>query len=150
DTRPSRFLQQWKGRQSCAKEDCRVLFLGPVEAEKRRGLHILPGRQSPNCLYASKIVVPCASNLTHFCGKFNCQKCLGVLAAGSTPKEASVVRGVLTPAITINVLFMAHLFEPLQLRSLELPHRIVVSPMCQYSCVGNDGLATDWHLVHLG
>ncbi len=45
---------------------------------------------------------------------------------------------------------MAHLFEPLQLRSLELPHRIVVSPMCQYSCVGNDGLATDWHLVHLG
>ena len=45
---------------------------------------------------------------------------------------------------------MAHLFEPLQLRSVELPHRIVVSPMCQYSCVGNDGLATDWHLVHLG
>jgi 2,4-dienoyl-CoA reductase-like NADH-dependent reductase (Old Yellow Enzyme family) len=45
---------------------------------------------------------------------------------------------------------MAHLFEPLQLREVELPHRIVVSPMCQYSCVGNDGLATDWHLVHLG
>jgi 2,4-dienoyl-CoA reductase-like NADH-dependent reductase (Old Yellow Enzyme family) len=45
---------------------------------------------------------------------------------------------------------MAHLFEPLQLRGIELPHRIVVSPMCQYSCVGNDGLATDWHLVHLG
>src|SRR5258707_7729854 len=45
---------------------------------------------------------------------------------------------------------MAHLFEPLRLREVELPHRIVVSPMCQYSCVGNDGLATDWHLVHLG
>jgi len=45
---------------------------------------------------------------------------------------------------------MAHLFEPLRLRGVELPHRIVVSPMCQYSCLGNDGLATDWHLVHLG
>lgn len=43
---------------------------------------------------------------------------------------------------------MAHLFEPLRLRSLEFAHRIVVSPMCQYSCV--DGLAQTWHLVHLG
>jgi 2,4-dienoyl-CoA reductase-like NADH-dependent reductase (Old Yellow Enzyme family) len=38
--------------------------------------------------------------------------------------------------------------EPLTLRGLTLPHRIVVSPMCQYSCT--DGFATDWHLVHLG
>lgn len=43
---------------------------------------------------------------------------------------------------------MAHLFEPLQLRNVVLPHRILVSPMCQYSCV--DGLANDWHFVHLG
>jgi 2,4-dienoyl-CoA reductase-like NADH-dependent reductase (Old Yellow Enzyme family) len=43
---------------------------------------------------------------------------------------------------------MPHLFEPLTLRSLELDHRILVSPMCQYSCT--DGFATDWHLVHLG
>jgi 2,4-dienoyl-CoA reductase-like NADH-dependent reductase (Old Yellow Enzyme family) len=43
---------------------------------------------------------------------------------------------------------MTHLFETLQLRSLELAHRILVSPMCQYSCV--DGVATDWHLIHLG
>ncbi len=43
---------------------------------------------------------------------------------------------------------MAHLFEPFQLRSLRLAHRILVSPMCQYSCT--DGFATDWHLVHLG
>src|SRR5262249_54801595 len=43
---------------------------------------------------------------------------------------------------------MPHLFEPLTLRSLTLANRIVVSPMCQYSCV--DGFATDWHLVHLG
>src|SRR5436305_7177781 len=43
---------------------------------------------------------------------------------------------------------LPHLFEPLRLRSLELAHRILVSPMCQYS--SEDGFANDWHLVHLG
>ncbi|MGC2697028.1 MAG: NADH:flavin oxidoreductase/NADH oxidase [Candidatus Angelobacter sp.] len=43
---------------------------------------------------------------------------------------------------------MPHLFEPLKIRGVELAHRIVVSPMCQYSC--KDGFATDWHFVHLG
>src|SRR5438445_12402868 len=42
----------------------------------------------------------------------------------------------------------AHLFSPLQIRRVTIPNRIVVSPMCQYSC--QDGFATDWHLVHLG
>jgi len=42
----------------------------------------------------------------------------------------------------------AHLFAPLTQRSLTLPNRICVSPMCQYSSV--DGLAGDWHFVHLG
>ncbi|HEY4010629.1 MAG TPA: NADH:flavin oxidoreductase/NADH oxidase [Acidobacteriaceae bacterium] len=40
------------------------------------------------------------------------------------------------------------LFDPLVQRSITLPNRIVVSPMCQYSSV--DGFASDWHLVHLG
>ena len=43
---------------------------------------------------------------------------------------------------------MARLFTPLTLRELTLTNRIGVSPMCQYSAV--DGIATDWHLVHLG
>ena len=43
---------------------------------------------------------------------------------------------------------MPHLFDPLTLRSLTLSHRILVSPMCQYS--SRDGFANDWHLVHLG
>jgi 2,4-dienoyl-CoA reductase-like NADH-dependent reductase (Old Yellow Enzyme family) len=43
---------------------------------------------------------------------------------------------------------MAHLFEPLRLRYIELRNRILVSPMCQYS--SRDGLANDWHFVHLG
>lgn len=41
-----------------------------------------------------------------------------------------------------------NLFSPLTLREITLRNRIAVSPMCQYSCV--DGMATDWHLVHLG
>ena len=43
---------------------------------------------------------------------------------------------------------MAHLFEPLPIRSLTLANRIVVSPMCEYSSV--DGFSNEWHLVHLG
>ena len=41
-----------------------------------------------------------------------------------------------------------HLFQSLTFRSVTLRNRIAVSPMCQYSC--DDGLAHDWHLVHLG
>jgi 2,4-dienoyl-CoA reductase-like NADH-dependent reductase (Old Yellow Enzyme family) len=40
------------------------------------------------------------------------------------------------------------LFEPFKLRGVTFRNRIGVSPMCQYSSV--DGLADDWHLVHLG
>lgn len=43
---------------------------------------------------------------------------------------------------------MPHLFEPLRLRDVEFSSRIFVSPMCQYSC--ENGMATEWHLVHLG
>jgi len=40
------------------------------------------------------------------------------------------------------------LLSPLTIRSVTIRNRIVVSPMCQYCAV--DGLADDWHLVHLG
>jgi anthraniloyl-CoA monooxygenase len=40
------------------------------------------------------------------------------------------------------------MFTPFKLRSMELINRVVVSAMCQYS--SEDGLAHDWHLVHLG
>jgi 2,4-dienoyl-CoA reductase-like NADH-dependent reductase (Old Yellow Enzyme family) len=42
----------------------------------------------------------------------------------------------------------AHLFQPLTVKSITLRNRIGVSPMCEYS--SNGGVATDWHLVHLG
>ncbi|MDB6064826.1 MAG: oxidoreductase [Pedosphaera sp.] len=41
-----------------------------------------------------------------------------------------------------------HLFQPLSIQSITLRNRIGVSPMCMYS--SEDGLANDWHLVHLG
>jgi len=40
------------------------------------------------------------------------------------------------------------LLSPFTVSCLTLKNRIVVSPMCQYSAI--DGVATDWHLVHLG
>src|SRR3954467_9729228 len=43
---------------------------------------------------------------------------------------------------------MSHLFSPFKLRELTFKNRIFVSPMCQYS--SEDGMPTDWHLVHLG
>jgi 2,4-dienoyl-CoA reductase-like NADH-dependent reductase (Old Yellow Enzyme family) len=43
---------------------------------------------------------------------------------------------------------MSRLFEPLRLGSLQLPNRIFIAPMCQYSA--EEGSATDWHMIHLG
>ena len=50
---------------------------------------------------------------------------------------------ILPSAITV-----PHLFDPFALKSVTLRNRIGVSPMCQYS--SRDGVADDWHLVHLG
>ena len=44
----------------------------------------------------------------------------------------------------------AHLFTPMQLRSVTVRNRLWISPMCQYSVSKEDGVATDWHFVHLG
>jgi 2,4-dienoyl-CoA reductase-like NADH-dependent reductase (Old Yellow Enzyme family) len=40
------------------------------------------------------------------------------------------------------------LLSPLTIRCVTFRNRIVMSPMCQY--IAKDGLADDWHLVHLG
>jgi len=42
---------------------------------------------------------------------------------------------------------MSGLFTPIRLREVEIPNRIVMPPMCQYSASG-DGAANDWHLAH--
>lgn len=43
----------------------------------------------------------------------------------------------------------ADLFTPLSIGDVEAPNRVMVSPMCQYSCEAEDGLATGWHHTHL-
>ena len=53
-------------------------------------------------------------------------------------KAATAAWGPVTPPM----------FTPYRLRGLTLKNRVVVSPMAQYSCV--DGVAADYHLVHLG
>lgn len=40
------------------------------------------------------------------------------------------------------------LLSPLTIEGVTFRNRIVVSPMCQYCA--EEGLASDWHLVHLG
>lgn len=40
------------------------------------------------------------------------------------------------------------LFQPIEMRGLTLPNRIVVEPMTQFSA--DDGVAGDWHIMHLG
>lgn len=43
---------------------------------------------------------------------------------------------------------MSQLFSSIELGLVKLPNRIVIAPMCQYS--STNGLANDWHLIHLG
>ncbi|WP_209519149.1 MULTISPECIES: NADH:flavin oxidoreductase/NADH oxidase [unclassified Frigoribacterium] len=42
------------------------------------------------------------------------------------------------------------LFDPITLRGTTFRNRLWVAPMCQYSVDREDGVPTDWHLVHLG
>ena len=43
---------------------------------------------------------------------------------------------------------MSQLFSPLPLGPLQLPNRIVIAPMCQYSAT--DGRVGSWHAMHYG
>ncbi len=43
---------------------------------------------------------------------------------------------------------MSTLFSPIRVGGLDIPNRVVVAPMCQYSATG--GVPGDWHLAHLG
>ncbi len=45
---------------------------------------------------------------------------------------------------------MSALFTPLTLRDATFRNRLWVAPLCQYSVEKQDGVPTDWHLVHLG
>lgn len=45
---------------------------------------------------------------------------------------------------------MSALFAPLEVRGASFRNRLWVAPLCQYSVEKQDGVPTDWHLVHLG
>ncbi|RSD27346.1 NADPH dehydrogenase NamA [Mesobacillus subterraneus] len=40
------------------------------------------------------------------------------------------------------------LFSPFELKGLTLKNRIVMAPMCMYSCEKEDGMVTDFHMTH--
>ena len=43
-----------------------------------------------------------------------------------------------------------HLFSPYRMRDVTARNRLWIAPMCMYSVFAEDGVPTDWHLVHLG
>lgn len=45
---------------------------------------------------------------------------------------------------------MSKLFEAITIRDLTVRNRAWVAPMCQYSAEEQDGVPTEWHLVHYG
>ncbi|MEC5422323.1 NADPH dehydrogenase NamA [Virgibacillus sp. C22-A2] len=45
---------------------------------------------------------------------------------------------------------MSALFEPLEIKGITLKNRIVMSPMCMYSCTNEDGKVTPFHITHYG
>jgi 2,4-dienoyl-CoA reductase-like NADH-dependent reductase (Old Yellow Enzyme family) len=45
---------------------------------------------------------------------------------------------------------MTSLFDPITLRSLTIRNRVWLPPMCTYQALAQDGVPTDWHLVHYG
>ncbi|WP_078059904.1 NADH:flavin oxidoreductase/NADH oxidase [Gracilibacillus timonensis] len=43
---------------------------------------------------------------------------------------------------------MSELFQPFQIKDLNLKNRVVMAPMCQYSVEKQDGTPNDWHYTH--
>ncbi|KAF8313766.1 FMN-linked oxidoreductase [Clavulina sp. PMI_390] len=64
------------------------------------------------------------------------------------PLNQPAIGSAFSSAIFAKNAKLPKLFTPLHIRDMEIKNRIWVSPMCQYS--SPNGLATDWHLVHIG
>ncbi len=56
-------------------------------------------------------------------------------------------QGDLYPAV-LEALMADSLFEPFTLRDTTIRNRVMMSPMCQYSA--DNGMADEWHRIHLG
>lgn len=77
-----------------------------------------------------------------------CGRSLEQAKAGSTTTGGSDVQVATQTEGAVHAATDEGLFSPLTIRGVTFRNRITVSPMCQYSSI--DGMATDWHLVHLG
>jgi 2,4-dienoyl-CoA reductase-like NADH-dependent reductase (Old Yellow Enzyme family) len=71
---------------------------------------------------------------------------IGAVATAS--QAPSGLHGCLSGADHDREVPESDLLSPLTICGITLRNRVVMSPMCQYS--SDDGLANDWHLVHLG
>src|SRR6476660_8375259 len=69
-------------------------------------------------------------------------------AAAGIADAAGTWRGCLADSDHDRNVPEVDLLTPLAIRGVTLANRIGMSPMCQYSA--EEGLADDWHLVHLG
>lgn len=63
-------------------------------------------------------------------------------------KETTVFHGGQADATHDREVPEIDLLSPLRIRGVTFRNRIAMSPMCQYSA--SEGMANDWHLVHLG
>jgi len=70
------------------------------------------------------------------------------MATNASPENRPANAGCMADADHDREIPQTDLLSPLTIRGVTLRNRIVMSPMCQYS--STDGLANDWHLVHLG
>jgi len=141
--RPSLAGKIWVERGFC----CPVGELDGMDATRKSGLQkrlfcfpvkrrLALGAQSPRSIVSwLSPHEPRLSPLT--CHAFVCTKMLWI-----------PVRGLRFPASSVRSEPMPTLFSPLTIKSITLRNRIGVSPMCMYSA--DDGVANDWHLVHLG
>src|ERR1700761_721032 len=67
---------------------------------------------------------------------------------GARPASGTPSHGCTAGAVHDREVPEIDLFSPMKIRGVELRNRVVMSPMCQYSA--GEGMANDWHLVHLG
>jgi 2,4-dienoyl-CoA reductase-like NADH-dependent reductase (Old Yellow Enzyme family) len=70
------------------------------------------------------------------------------IQAATRPTSSSGVHRCPAEAAHDRELPEIDLFSPLTIRGVVLRNRVVMSPMCQYCA--KEGMADDWHLVHLG
>src|SRR5947199_1947393 len=63
-------------------------------------------------------------------------------------RDAAPIHGCWADADHDRELPEVDLFCPLTVRGVTFRNRVVMSPMCQYCA--EEGMASDWHLVHIG